>query len=318
MKKLISIILILSIVCSVFAISGINSAADSKYSDLLAQKKAYFEDMKEKGGGAYWAPMVFNNLDFIFYTKAAKEITLIKEIGETAIGWTTDVAWGGREFYVYSPEIRSVSDKCYSDLATQAVSSVREIIKHFGITKTEFLEAYKTMQEDPYAIRPLFGFLSDEEFETLDVGTINSKGTLSTPPEFIVEGLFMEDERKAYDLLTFYHSIYVPDLERVVTVLELEYRKFYGYDCISLDELLNHDLTTDSAGEFIKFLKNDYKTNDDSDFLLSDEEIALLESERQKQLANPKTGEAWYFIPVAAVSLVAGIFVICPRRKKFD
>ena len=39
--------------------------------------------------------------------------------------------------------------------------------------------------------------------------------------------------------------------------------------------------------------------------------LDVLLSEYDRQIKeNPKTGEAWYFIPVAAVSLVAGIFVI--------
>ena len=69
-------------------------------------------------------------------------------------------------------------------------------------------------------------------------------------------------------------------------------------------------------GVFIDYLKNEYFENRENPPPISRERIDYLESEREKQLANPKTGEAWYFIPVAAVSLVAGIFVICPRRKR--
>ena len=49
-----------------------------------------------------------------------------------------------------------------------------------------------------------------------------------------------------------------------------------------------------------------------------EEDIAYLKAKREKYLKNPSTGEAWYLIPVALVSLALGALVIYPRRRKID
>ena len=302
------------------SILGVNaeSKLEKQYGDLFEERKLYLEEFHLGCGEMqFLEPYISEvNLTVLLYTDIAQTLTFEKvtclNAGSGSLALASQEGWFSDfdTFYVESPEINeAIKDALYkpynSEVEWEGSSLLRACIKYFNISKEELKKANKKMVDDPDSIRNLLSFLSDSEYENAKV--YSGKFYYRPIPDYAIEALYLKDDIVANNLLCCQHSIYLGgEFNRIIT--HREFRgdiNLYG-DLEGLHKkMYGCDLTPFWVGEFFELYKDE---NIDG--------IDGLISERQKQLANPKTGEAWYFIPVAAVSLVAGIFVICPRRKR--
>ena len=321
MKKLISIILALSILLSSFLVLGINSFADSNYNKLYKESRKYVEGLY----GNLYNPLCSPPLTVLLYTDAAKEFTFERHINNADIIVGINFNWFvyrgtslnhlyPAECYLVSPEIYKATKKCRTEPyeARESRSALRECVKYFDISKDELVAAFKRMKEDPDYIRPLLSFLSDAEYESakLEDGTFGKTDW----PEFVIEAMYIKDDKKAHDLLTEKYAVYVPELKRTIEFHEVDTGENGGPGCINISQLIEFGLTSDSMGMFIKYLRN--KVDNGEIRKISEERMLLLEAEREKQLANPKTGEPVYLVPVAIASLTFGVYAVYPRKKR--
>ena len=327
MKRKISAILILSIIISTLSVFSVNTFADTEYERLLEQSREYIGDEIS----SFYYPLYSPPLTVLLYTDAAKKFTFEKGFtyGGTLVGrdhdWFVIGGFGNGDYYLTSPEISAAIKKCETKPygARESRSALREAVKYFDISKVELVEAFRKMKEEPDYIRPLLTILTDEEFEK----TKGPDGTFGKTdwPEFVIEAMYIEDDAKAHDLLTYRNAVYIPELGRVTEIYEIckgeEYlkEKQDAGNYLTIDDLISFDLTTDSMGLFIEHLRK--RVDEDTAIEISEERMAMLEAAREYQLANPKppqTGEEVYLIPVALVSLALGALVIYPRRRKID
>jgi hypothetical protein len=172
------------------------------------------------------------------------------------------------------------------------------------------------MKEEPEFARNILTEMPDAEFELYK----NYLKELTIPENFMIEAYCMEDDAKAESLLNIPGMVYVKELGYSIYAYYI-----FMYPHIPVEDVLEFDLTTDSFSLLLNDVKDYFEYEDcyyvkegakDDQGRTPRQRLDLIMQNRIKQLATPKTGEAWYFIPVAAVSLVAGIFVICPRRKR--
>ena len=163
----------------------------------------------------------------------------------------------------------------------------------------------------------MLSFLSDEEFES----GRNEDGYFGTwdVPEFFIDALYIEDNDLSQNLLCMPFAVYVKELGDYVcdaNLLEVSYQVIVSEDK-EFYEFLNFDLTNLGMDNFMKYLDN--LTNTDvfeRNSELNSKRIQMIKSEREKQLANPKTGEPVYLVPVAIASLTLGIYAAYPRKKR--
>lgn len=320
-KRIISSILSICMLVSLISIFSVNSfAEDSRYNELMEQKKEYMSELYPNGCGFgewyYPRPYISPSLTVLLYTDAAKKITLEKNIddgGELIGPHITMFVMNGNEeadMYLTSPEIFEATKKIGRG---ESRSALRECVKYFEISKEDLLEAFKTMKENPDAIRPLLSFLTDEEYESAKM----SDGTFGKTdwPEFVIEAMFIEDDKKAHDLISKPNAVYVSELGRAVTATELDFAFISDNSGgVSLDELLTYDLTSDTMGDFIQFIKESIKS-EENEYYITAEHVALLEKERARQLAV-QTGEELIFIPLAALSFAAAVALINPKLRR--
>ena len=325
MKRKISTILILSIIISTFSVFSINTFADAEYDRLLVQSREYLGNKTS----SFYYPLYSPALTVLLYTDAAKEFTFVREditghwVLSAERSWFVIGDYATSNCCLMSPEITAATESCATIpyKARESRSALREAVKYFDISKEELVEAFRKMKEDPDYIRPLLSFLSDEEYESskLEDGTFGKTDW----PEFVIEAMYIEDDAKAHDLLTYRNVVYIPELGRVTETNEIETAEYYltfderyhaeGY--LTIDDLIKFDLTSDSMGLFIEHLRK--RVDEDTAIEISEERMAMLEAAREYQLANPpQTGEALYLIPAALVSLALGVLVIYPRKKK--
>ncbi|MBE6543222.1 MAG: hypothetical protein E7675_02360 [Ruminococcaceae bacterium] len=314
-KQIIGIILSICMLVSSITMLSISSyAEDSRYNELMAQKKEYLAEHKNYGGELYYlSPLITPQITVLFYTDVANELTF-----EVHNGYTEDHylnaflrkgGYSGQYFcFIISPELEQVTSK--SKFLGESRSALRDCIKYFDISKEELLEAFKTMKEDPDAIRPLFDFLTDEEYESMKEpdGTFGSADW----PEFVIEAMFIEDDKKAHDLINYPYAVYVPELERVLTNHEIDRAHMWNInEYTTVDKLLTFDLTSDTMGEFIQYIKRNNYLN----IYITSEHLSLLEKERARQLAV-ETGEELIFIPLAVVSFAGAVAIVSPKLRR--
>jgi hypothetical protein len=276
-------------------------------------------------GGSAWG----YGFDFILFTKQGKKLSyifcdednvyklfdldysLFWSYGPLGVGYYCEEFWD-----MYAGELNGIDD---ATGLPRRESSYRNVVQALGISASELKEAYRRMKEEPEYARDVFPELTDEQFEAY----AKYLKTLDVPPNFVIQAACMKNNEKAETLLNMPGMVYVKELG-----YSIWFGDIFMYSEISAEELIEFDLTTDSFSTLLKDMKNYFEKGNgyvmdvgmiDDKGRNAEQVLDVLLSEYDRQIKeNPKTGEAWYFIPVAVVSLVAGIFVICPRRKKFD
>ena len=326
-RRLFALILTFSLLFASFGILTVN--AEDKYADLFEQKLNYFYDLWSRD--LYSAPSSYWGIHYAFpseldltlllYTETAKSFTFKKVVEEdidySVSGdpphWSSngEACFSGEDFYVACPEIDKIVEKNYV-FRGEGKSYLRACVQACGISKEEIIAARKKAQEDPESIRELLPFLTDEEFESAK----NYKTGLYVDdiiPDYAIEALYIKDDAVANSLLGIPEAVYVKEIGRMVTINELSFNtpEKLNEQYVNVEDLNNFDLTGEGFGAFIEWrIRKIGRLND-----LYKE----VNSIREYQLANPKppsTGEAWYLIPAALVSLALGVLVIYPRKKK--
>lgn len=289
-------------------------SSEEYYEDLWNQKQEYlWENFKDEMEYGYWGDYAYTypcmnfGLFVILYTSAGEQLNIEKQLdqGEDHIG---SYYWGeGDGFYLYSPELKESYKTCFFDgIAGEMRFALRECVKYFGITKEELKSAYRTMQENPYAIRSILGFLTDEEFESLK----QPSGAFGvTPPEFVIEAAYMENDAWAQTLICRPYAVYVEELGRIVSDDELFYVDGDSMSDEMFNEFLKYDLTTPSMEEFWAYMK----VRD-----ISNQRIEQFANARELQLKAPQTGDdtdvAIGFM-VTSVSLFVGLIIVGKKKR---
>ena len=181
----------------------------------------------------------------------------------------------------------------------------------------ELREAYRKMKTEPQIIRDIIPELTDNQFKKYT----NYLKTAKVPENFMIEAACMEDDEKGETLLNYPGMVYIKELGYSVWS-----HNIFQYNYISVEQLSEFDLTTDSFSLFLEDIKNYFESADiiffdrngapDSKGRTPRERFKLLYTEYKKQLANPKTGDSVYLIPVAVVSFTIGVYFVYPRKKR--
>ena len=348
MKKLLSIILALTLILPCISAFVLEASAEDKYAELWKQREEYLKakyegyaeylekaDSQEKIESPinYGGPFPYFSaceLTILLYTNIAKDLTLEMHRQdpnvEAYLGrWRTVyyTLFDAKErdiytdFWVISPEISKAIEDCIPRSEEESTvsfvemrSALRACIKFFDIPKEDLIKANKLMQEDPDILRDILPPMSDAEFERARW----ESGLFCAAPleDFMIEALYLEDDVIANNLLCEPYAVFVKEYDSIVILNGTRYiDRFFDSD-IEYDKF---DLTPEYMGDFINVC---YHADN---WLLSKDIGIKLRTEREKQLANPKppsTGEEVYLIPVALVSLALGALVIYPRRRKID
>ena len=295
------------------------------YSELWEERAQYLEDWNnwKYAGELYdYFPMLSGNLTVLLYTDIADELTFEKIYSEGGdlIGPEYLVVFG--DYGIESPEVNEAIQSCKTGYtkSTEVRSALRECVLHFDISKEELLNAYKTMRDNPDAIRETLSFLSDEEYQKLksekELGYENGTFGKTEWPNFILDALYMEDDAMAQRLLCKPFAVYVEELGRVVTGTDL----FYHFNA-SVEEFAKYDLTHDNVGEFLVYCREKYLPDDWRDLKdgrTAEEKLEYLESAREAQLKAAETGDgavtATVIVALAVPTLAAVVLVKRKRR----
>ena len=297
-------------------------ADEDDYSELIAQRQAYFEakhgnEVGSTWGDFYWLDPYVDGagLTVLLYTDAAKEWTFdIIEADGYDNGDHFDTLTGGESWFhgwlswfMTSPEIdAAIQTKDIDEWRPNRLeynSHLRKCIQYFGITKEELKEANRKMQEEPDSIRTLFPFLTDDQFEYAR----QENGLFCYEPlaDFMIEALYLEDDEAANNLLCEPYAVYVKDLDRAVA-LQMLYDGDLGFY-----DILACDLTSDWMG---RFLEIDGYLKYSRELILAHDRISAA---REAQLAAAETGDgavtAVWVIALAVPTLVA---VVTVKRKR--
>ena len=311
MKKLISIILALTLVlpCVSIFVLDVNAKDNyDEYKELFEQRKEYIYNTNYFWGEQYYGYpySVADVKTILLYTSLANEISVEKEVPEIMGDGYMDVSLinsYNNNYYVVSPEI----DEIYDSLPVDADGEYKDYgpilyhcVRYFDISKEELKKANKKMQDDPDSIRELLSFLTDEEFE--DAKYDNGLFCACPLQDYEIEALYIEDKFIAYNLLVEKYGVYVEEYDETVCI---ESKDKYYHDF--WDDYANCDLTSQIYGDFFEYCEA---------LSFNIPEIPYMKAEREKQLANPKTGEPVYLVPVAIASLTLGIYAAYPRKKR--
>ena len=309
MKKLISIILALTLVLpcvSLFALDAFAKDNYDKYKDLFEQRNKYLaEDDYRYKFNEYFFSYPYHRatlLTVLLYTEKAKNWTYeyIDEFDDY-FGTLFVDRDSYTDFYVSCKEF----DDAYAD-ARKGLKGIEPIpalyvcVEKFGITKSELIEANRKMKEEPDSIRNLFPFLTDDQFESAR----HENGLFCFEPleDYMIEALYIKDKFIAYNLLADSFAVYVPEYNSAVSI---ESEAIYTHDF--WNDYATCDLTSQIYGDFFEYCEA---------LSWNIPEIPDMKAEREKQLANPKTGEPVYLIHVAIASLTLGVYAVYPRKKR--
>ncbi|MBE6543036.1 MAG: hypothetical protein E7675_01410 [Ruminococcaceae bacterium] len=333
------ILLIFSFVTSAFPML---SYADDSFDKLWAEKLAYEEPLDEDG--LRYTTSFEQSYDTIFYGDFAGEGGDVWGFGFEFLPFTeqgkkltykyyTDYSdqWEGAGFSKFwnrldgTPEylcieLENYYDECHDLEGYNCM--YRFVIQKLGITADELREAYRRMSEEPEYARQTLKELTDSEFEAYAKYLKNE----SVPPNFVIEAACMKDEEKAASLLVKPGSAYVKELGYCIDAWDL----FFGYK-YTVEDFQNFDLTTVSLKVFFADIKAyfeydspyydgiffDWEGYDDDLGRTPRQRFEALYAEYERQLENPKTGEELVFVPLAIVSFILGIMIVCKKRRSY-
>ncbi len=318
MKKIVCIFLSVLLLLPVIASFGVSAAAEDDYSELIAQREAYFE---AKYGSEYSAGRIWGEFSWLDPYVDGVELTVLLYTDD-AEEWTFDIleaagdenadhfdfltggeSWfhGWLSWFMTSPEIDAAIQTTHIDEwrpdRHEYNSHLRKCVQYFGITKEELKEANRKMQEEPDSIRDLFPFLSDSKFESAR----KENGLFCDEPlaDFMIEALYLEDDEAANNLLCEPYAVYVKDLDCAVTL------KMYYDGGLVLSDLLAADLTSDWMGRFLE-LKCNNKT-------VASKIVAAREAQLQAKPAGDASVTSVLVLALAVPTLGALVWV---RKKR--
>ena len=349
MKKLMSIILALTLIIPCISAFALNSSADSEYDKLWQEKMEYEKKMFGEGiryrtGPEDFSPLTHGDIgldgsgvggfDFILFTAQGQKLTYnyYPHKGNIldASGWSFSAYWDEwetktrclvlcEELYGYFiDEIYEIDEK-YDEY--KYTSPYRLIVQKLGITKDELKEAYRKMKEEPEYLRRAIPELTDTEFEAYKEYLKN----VEIPENFVIEAACMKDDEKAETLLNYPGFVYVKELGYSIEAKAM-FEHIFSYKTIPIEDIVEFDLTTDGFILFFDDMKAYFEMEGnffDRQGFKDDKgrtprqvfDILFAEHERQMR-ENPKTGEPVYLIPVAVISLTLGVYAIYPRKKR--
>ena len=334
MKKILSLILTLTLILPCISAFSLYASAKSDYEKLWQEKLEYeknldkFELVNRMVSLIYYADYYRVGFDFMLFTEQGKKLTYKYYPQAPSDGSWEGLAispfWRGEPFdgrRYHCVELKEYFTECrkedYNIYGKGSISAYRNVVRSLGLSVDELKEAYRRMKEEPEYVRDGRPEISDEEFKDY----CEYLKTVEIPPNFVLEAACMADDEKAESLLVLPGAVYIKEIGYSVNCDRI----FYMYNLISVEQLLEYDLSTDS---FVKLLSDlDEKFDDlnsvfenskDEKGRTAEERYNILLAEQNRQLKNPSTGEALYLIPVALVSLAIGALVIYPRRRKID
>lgn len=266
-------------------------------------------------------------LSVIMYTDIAKDLTLnIYQYKDGQVinkddhyrhdEWMyifTNVYFGGPDDLIYptgisvqSPEINEI----LGDWFGASVYALREVIKHYGITKEELKSAYELSQTNPDHIRQYLSELTDDEYERLKGS--DGKFISGIPDDFVLEALCVEDDYVARNILLKPSCLYVPEIDQALTYHCIV--EYWSPETGKIPDWDEVDLTSDFVGIYLAIVHNFYYLEE----VRGDAKMwsDIMEA-RTKQLAKaPETGEELILIPTAIASLSLGIYAIASKKFK--
>ena len=316
------------VICSIIVVfvllhTACIGAYAEPYSELWEERAQYLEDWNnwKYAGELYdYYPMLSGNLTVLLYTDIANELTFEKIYSEGGdlIGPEYLVVFG--DYGIESPEINEAIQSCKTGYtkSTEVRSALKECVLHFDISKEELLNAYKTMRDNPDAIREILSFLSDEEYQQLkiekELGYENGTFGKTEWPNFILDALYIEDDATAQRLLCKPFALYVKELGRVVTGKDL----FYHFNA-SVEEFAEYDLTHDDVGGFLTYCREKYLPDDwrdSKDGRTAEEKIEYLEAAREAQLQAAQTGDGAVNALWVIAFAIPALAVVTAKRKR--
>ena len=315
MKRIIGLILL---ICCVLCTVSTTVAAVSIYDDLYSKRQEYllqkygdevYSISGTWGEDYYFFPYVDGcRLTVLLYTEAAEELTFVKHEHidglQNGLSATSDWFFGIENsraiYHLTSPELDEATKDCENYRGIELRSQLKACIEYFDISKDELIAANQKMQNNPNAIRELFPFLSDAEFEAAKKG--NGMFCIEPLADFMIEALYMDDTEMAYNLLRKPYAVYVKEMDRMVTSREID------ENALDVNDLSHYDLTSDVMGEFVDFCEKVQEVDSGK--------IVILRSAREAQLQAAQTGDSvvtalW----VVAIALPA-LAVVTVKRKR--
>ena len=290
-KKIFALLLTICMLLStvgLFTAYAEDTLLEEKYAALYAEKEEYLKEHTEYNSIYYEESM----LTILLYTDTAKDWNYERISFDAVYGGYEGEQFGvsilkmffGAGFFIKCSEIVELSKNCnymrwydgaYHDRdgsLLKGTSLLRECIKHFDISKEELISANKKMQEDPYSVFELFPMLSDHDIVSFSVDNIKKR----VLPEFIIEALYLEDDRAANTLLfADTTTLYMED-GCIVRAVNLSGDDYYN---MTVEELAEYDLKP----IWVEYFLNNTEVAE----IIGEEKLALLKAEREYQLENP-------------------------------
>ena len=327
MKKILSLILTLTLILPCISAFALEALAESDYEKLWQEKLEYEKDKSVSYGQDNMYSLSYGyDYSFILFTEQRDKLTytVINKNEGKGNGIAVSRYWysldsiDNYDKMVVSTELLDIVNSCpqhdFESGISAGKSEFRHIVRTLGISYDELKNAFYRMENEPEYVREIFSYMTDDEFSDLS----NYFKSRNTPQNFVLEAACMDDDNKAEALLAPPGSVYIKERGMIFSSISL-----LRNSDLTVEEICNFDLTTNSFAKFISDMENTVDKFGDDEWKdkkgrTPTEKYALIVAEQEKQLKNPSTGEAVYLIPVALVSLALGALVIYPRRRKID
>ncbi len=327
MKKILSLILTLTLILPCISAFALEAFAESDYEKLWQEKLEYEKDKSVSYGQDNMYSLSYGyDYSFILFTEQRDKLTytVINKNEGKGNGIAVSRYWysldsiDNYDKMVVSTELLDIVNSCpqhdFESGISAGKSEFRHIVRTLGISYDELKNAFYRMENEPEYVREIFSYMTDDEFSDLS----NYFKSCATPQNFVLEAACMDDDNKAEALLAPPGSVYIKERGMIFSSISL-----LRNSDLTVEEICNFDLTTNSFAKFISDMENTVDKFGDDEWKdkkgrTPTEKYALIVAEQEKQLKNPSTGEAVYLIPVAIVSFALGALVIYPRRRKID
>ena len=325
MKKIVSTLLVVFIMFSLFLSFEFSILAESSYDELWAKKLEYEKDMHVTTGSSENMPNVFYevNWSFVLYTEQGKKLTYVME--EWAHGGTGNNAELMEIGYLTltSPELQKIETEAYSTdynsrIRIRKNSAFRELVKVLQLTKEDVVNAYEKMKSAPESARKLLPFLTDEEFNEF---VRYSNQYFACPDEFVLDAVFWKDDAQGNALLCKNGSVYLPEYGGVITTAALFDDGAVSFDADFGGFFDGVDLTTREFRYYYENLKHyvyvQRPSYDEYMYGTVLPKMEYLEAEVARQLAAAETGDRTLTaLWIVAIALPALAFVTIQRKRR--
>ena len=277
MKKLLSIILALTLILPCISAFALDVSAEDEYADLWKEKIFYQKQNEQKSNPLYSERQMENytlhhndgEYTFVMFTEIGRKLTYLIEDAdsEELMGLPVDSDYIYGDKVLTCVELAAIHDSTYVKEDSRILgktSTYRKIIKELGLTRDEVEAAYQEMKEHPESIASLLP-TSDEGFINQFIIEVEYSRYVQ---DFIIEAAFMKDDHAAESLLTRSFGIYIEELGYTVQDSRVLDRSDF-----TLNALSKLDLTTLSFVAYVDRLHMNEGASFKYDYILYSDEV---------------------------------------------